>query len=214
MLEKTTVIGTTDRLLAVEDVGGGVDEVKTGKDGRGELAELDEGTGAGDENICAVEVIGNWRVFVGVEVKGSPDMDSEWAERDGDGDGDDEIAKDEVNIVPDAANQDVNEGETSGLELKAEEGGRLVPTLVLVGLGESEGAGTLEGNQGQRCETAPTECITLDSTGLGSQQHQARPNSSDPHLLLRVALSGATQKAEVIGSRVENRCRTMASRSD
>jgi hypothetical protein len=56
-----------------------------------------------------------------------------------------------INIVPDTAGQfrDVNEAETSELELKTEEGGRLVPALVLAsvdGANESEVAETLKGS--------------------------------------------------------------------
>ena len=108
---------------------------------------------------------------IGVEIEVNPDMDSELVERDKDRD-DDEIAEDEINIVPDAADQEVNEAETSELELKTVEGGRLVPALVLAsvdGPGESEVAETLEGNWGQRYEITLPECITLDSIRLRGQ---------------------------------------------
>ena len=124
----------------------------------------------GDEAVCAIEVVGNGRVNSGVEIKVNPDMDSELVERDKDRD--DEIAEDEVNIVPDAADQEVNEAETSESELKTVEGGRLVPALVLAsvdGPGESEVAETLEGNWGQRYEITLPECITLDSIRLRGQ---------------------------------------------
>jgi hypothetical protein len=82
VVEKTVVVvGTADGLLVIADVKDGVDEVETGEDGRGELVEWAEDTAAGDENVCVVEVVGNGRMDVGVEIKVSPDMDSELVER-------------------------------------------------------------------------------------------------------------------------------------
>lgn len=160
------VSGAADGLPDVSDVvKDTMDEVGTGEDGRGELVEWDdEDTGDGD--VC-VEVVGNTGVDIGVDVKVDSDVDVEMGEREKDGD--DKIVKDGVNIVPDAADGEVSEVETSELELKAEEDGRLIPVLVLVpvvGPSESEGAETLETNKGQRYKITLREYITLNLIGL------------------------------------------------
>lgn len=85
----------------------------------------------------------------GVEGKVNSDADDELVENVSDKDGDNEIAEDEVVIVRDVVNPDVSEAETSELELRVEESGRLVPALVLVsvfGPNKSEVKETLELN--------------------------------------------------------------------
>lgn len=140
----TTVVvesGAGYGLSVVTEVEDGGDDVEAGDDVNGELVgsvEEYEDIDAGDEDVCVVKVIGNGKVDVGAEVGVTPDID-----------GDDEIAQDEVNIVPDVVNRDVSEAETPELELKVEESGRLVPALVLVSAvdpGESEVEETLESN--------------------------------------------------------------------
>lgn len=77
---------------------------------------------------------------VGLEVKVYPDVDDELVESACDKDEDGEIAEDETDR--DVVNRNVSETETSKLELKADDDGRLVPALVIVfvfGSGKSEG---------------------------------------------------------------------------
>lgn len=100
--------------------------------GTGELVEWDdeyEGAVAGDEKICVVDIVGNEGVDVGEEVNENPDVDGGWVERYEDGD---EMAGDVV--IPEAADRDVSEAETSVLELEVDEGGKLIPALDLVSM--------------------------------------------------------------------------------
>lgn len=132
MVETTTVVvsGTGGGVLVVTGVEDGMGKVETGEDGKGELVERDaEDTDTGDENVSAVEVVGDEGVDVEVEAEVNSDVD-ELVECVCDKEVD-EIVKDEVNIVRDVVNGNVSEAETSELELE-EEGCRLVPALVLV----------------------------------------------------------------------------------